>query len=902
MAGRVVGMLYRLVLWLYPRRVREQHGAEMTAAVHAQWALRRQGGPRGALAFVTWLVVDVARSLLLHYGAAGRVGERLPGRGRKPRQNQAWRGRVHDLARDGRVAVRSLLRSPVFTTTAVVTLALGIGATTAVFSIVDRVLLRPLPYPDSHNLVLISHPVPGIGSTNWPLSRVGYFYFKEHSRSFQDVGAYRGTAVVLSGDREAERVSSARITASVLSTLQVAPVYGRAILPTDDVPGAQPVTLLGHDLWARRYGADESVIGRTIVIDGSAIEVVGVMPRGFHFPSPTTDLWMPLRIAPGGRAINQHIYSGVARLVDDVDAGNAVDELQSLVSRFPEEFPTAYYDQFMEESGFDVAVLSMLEDAVGLVAKALWLALGTVALVLLMACANVANLNLVRVEGRRREVALRTALGANPRQLFWHYMTESLVLAVFAGLTGVALAYAGVGLFVAWAPPGLPRMQEVGLDARALGVAAGLAAFAAVFFGTFPLLRRGQNKLTDDLRDGAASTTPSKHRQRIRSGLVVSQIAMALLLLTSSGLLLRSFVALRSLDLGFDARDAFTVRLSVSRGGYPDNQSVHRFFDTVRERLQDLTLASSVGAVNALEIVGRAHDNATGIADLPGGGETTHIVDQKFAGAGYFEAMGMRLVEGRFMERQDQDTGSPGAIITQATAEQFWPGESALGKRMRPLFTDLPWHRIVGVIADVRTEGVRQEPEPTVYFPFTVLGFNSMTFVVRTTAPPSAVLPAVQRVVQQLDPNVPLAQAVFMEEIVAQDLASTTFTLSLLSMAAAMALLLGAVGIYGMISYAVSARASEIGIRLALGASAGNVGGMVLGQTMRLAAIGITIGLVAALSMNKVLDSILFEVQANDPATFVGVCAVLAAVAAAAGYLPARRAARVDPLESLRAE
>ncbi len=905
MLRRFVLLAYRTALLLYPRRVRRNHGDEIVAAVEAEWHRRSLEGARGTFAFFIWLVFDVGRSLPSHYVAplVRRVRSRSRrGRGSKRMTHLGWKDPMHTVLQQLRHSTRTLLRNPGFTATAAITLALGIGANAAVFSVIDRVLLRPLSYPESENLVVVHHPVPGYTTTEWNLSTAGYFYFKENSRTLEELGILRFPSVVLTGDALAERVDAALITASVLTTLRVAPVLGRSITPEDDVPGAPMVVLLGHDLWTRRFGADRSIVGRTIMIDGVAQEVVGVMPRGFHYPLTTTSIWRPLQLNPNRRAVNQHTFTAVGRLAEGADSHEAVTELRNFVSRFSEVFPTAYRPGFMEESQFDVSVRSMLEDTVQNVNQALWIVLGTVALLLLLACANVANLFLVRAEGRRREVALRTALGADRAHLLWHYLTESFVLASVGGVLGVALAYAGVGLLTAFAPEGLPRIHEIGVDSRTVTVALVLTVLSALFFGTFPLLQRGEDNLTEHLKDGARNATSGTRQHRVRSGLVVSQMAIALLLLAASGLLFRSFLALRTVDLGFDPENVVTARLSVVRAKYEDNDAVRRFFETVRQRLESLPMVTSAGMVWQLEIVGGASDNANDVGDLPDGTEGRRLIDTKFASLGYFEAMGMRLVEGRFWERGDLDAATPGAIITQSMADDIWPGVSAVGRRVRPLMRQYPWHTIVGVIEDVHTEGVKRPAKATVYFPYTDINIGSMAFVIRSDAPTSTVLAAMQQEVWALDRDVPIAEVVTMEQIVRDDMASTSFTLALLGLASAMALLLGAVGIYGVISYSVTQRAPEIGIRLALGARGGQVGSMILGQTMRLAVVGIGVGLVAALALNRVMNSVLFGVQSTDPLTFVIVCVLLAAVAAVAGFLPARRAARVDPLEALRAD
>ena len=899
MFGRVIATIYRMVLWLYPRRVRINHGGEMVAAVESEWRQRATHGFRGIVAFFVWLSFDTARGLVSHH--AGSDSRRKPA---STGQGHAWRFPTRLSVADGemRRAIRSLARAPIFTATAAVSLAMGIGANTAVFSVVDRVLLRPLPFAESENLIVIVHPVPGYASGEWGLSRAGYFYFRQHARTLEEIGVYRSPAVVLTGDGRPERVGAALITASILSTLRVTTALGRPLSPEDDRPGAQPVVVLSHDLWTRRYGADESIIGRTILVEGLPEEVIGVMPPDFHFPAQTTELWRPMRLDPNAPAVNQHILGAVARLASGATEDDAARDLKSLVARFTEEFPSAYNASFMTNSRFDVVVRAMLDDTVRNVSQALWIVLGTVAVVLLMACANVANLFLVRAEGRRREVAMRTALGATRAHLASHYLTESFVLAALGGVLGVGFAYLGVDLLTAMAPAVLPRMHEIGLDGRALVVASGLSVLSAVFFGMFPLVHRRDTNLTDALKEGTRSATPSRQRQRIRGGLVVSQVAMALILLAVSGLLIRSFLALRAVDLGFDPANVFTFRVSVGRAGYEDRASQHRFFDAVRGRLQAISLVTHVGMVGGLEIVSHAGDNLTEVTDIPEGGVTRELLDLKIVGAGYFEAMGMRLIEGRHMNRADENTTAPGVVITRSMAEQFWPGQSAVGARVRPLWSELPWHSVVGVIEDVRSEGIRPAPKAIVYIPYTTPRIRSMAFAIRTAASPSVILPVVQREVWAVDPNAPIAQAISMEQIVADDMASTAFTMSLLGVAAAMALLLGAIGIYGVISYGVSQRAPEIGIRLALGAKAGQVGRMILSQTMRLALVGIGVGLVAALMLNRVINSVLFGVRSTDPVTLVGVCVLLAGVAAMAGYLPARRASRVDPLEALRAE
>lgn len=805
------------------------------------------------------------------------------------------------LARELRHAVRALVRRPGFALSCILTLALGIGATTAVFSVVDTVLLNPLPYPAPDRLIVVKHVVPKIAGGEWGLSQSGYFYFREHADSLEDIGAYWDTSRVITGDGAPERLRLTAITASVLSTLGAAPELGRLITAADDRPGSPEVVLLSHGLWVSSFGADPAIVGSRILLSGDSYEVIGVMPESFRFPAPGTDAWLPSHFDPAATPVNQHTFSGIARMRAGVTPDDVRAELQALVGRFPEELPTAYGNGFVERSGFQVVTRDLLEETVGNVSTLLWIVLAAAVIVLIVACANVAHLMVLRSQGRRREVAVRAALGASRPALLRYSLIEAAVPAVIGGAGGLALAWMGVQLLVLAAPSGLSRIDEIGVRAPAALVAILNVVVVAAALGAVSTLR-WRSDLSDELKSGGRTGSADRHRMRLRGAFVVTQVSMAALLMAGSGVLLRSFLNLRAVDPGFSPDNVLTLELSLSPTKY-DDDAAFRFFDQVSERLRGLPGVSAVGAVTGLPLVSRASDNANGVADLPDGTEQTIVMDTKFAGPGYFEALDMRLLEGRTFENRDMEAGNQGAIITRALAEEVWPGQSALGKRIRPLLTDFPWHTVVGVIDDVRTEDIKGAPEPTVYFPYADLAWSrSFDFAVRTDGPPQPLLPAVRREVWALDPDVPLSSVATMAELVSDHFSRTTFTLTLLGGAAAMALFLCAVGIYGVIGYAVSQRRFEIGVRMALGARSGQVAGMVFGQTMMLAAAGIVLGVALALAGMGLMESLLFEVAPTDPLTLLAVALGLAAVAALAGALPARGATRVDAAVALQGE
>jgi predicted permease len=892
---------YGTLLFAYPAGFRRVHGEDATDVfVDLVRHARRRGSP-ALLALALRTVPAVVRGGLEERCAA-RAAQAItldPDTGRRGRP---WSPDM--LATELSQSVRGLLHRPMFALTAVLTLALGLGATTAVFSVVDTVLLRPLPYPDSEDLVVISHPVPAYASGNWPLSQAGYFYFREHADTLQDVGVYSDSNAVTTSPGGPERIVTARVTASLLATLGIEPAIGRPINVEDDVPGAPQVALLSHGFWTRSFGADGNVIGSAILLSGASVEIIGVMPVGFGFPSSEVDVWTPLGLDPAMPPVNSHQYLSIARLREGATLEQAHTQLAALVERFPEEMPTAYGGGFMENSGFHVDASRLLDETVGNLSTLLWIVLAAAALVLIIACANVANLTLLRAEDRRRELAVRGALGASRATLLRLSLGESSVVALAGGLIGIALAWMGVRLLVAAAPAGLARVESIGVRPLALLVALAAVLAVSLVLGIVSALHVG-NCMAEQLKSGGRKGSVDPVRMRARNVFVVTQVAMAVLLMVGSGVLLRSFVKLRAVDPGFRADNVLTVRLSVLPTKYPDGETTFRFFEQVTDRLDALQGVTAVGATTGLPLVSRVFDNANGVADLPDGSERTVNIDTRFVGPGYFEALGVRLLEGRTFERRDMEAATPGAIVSRGLAQELWPNESPIGKRVRPLMRDYPWHSVVGVIDDVREVQPDRAPEPTIYFPYTdVNGTRSFTFAIRTQQTPMALLPAVQREVWALDPDVPLAEVAPMADLVAGAISRTTFTLTLVAVAAGMALFLCSVGIYGVIAYSVRQRQFEIGVRMALGAPARQVAEMVIRQTMLLAGTGILIGIGMALAVMRWLQSQLelFEVTATDPATLAVVALGLGLVAALAGALPARRATRVDALVALQGE
>lgn len=821
------------------------------------------------------------------------------------RAHTEWRSVMRDEIRH---ALRRLARHPAFAVPAVLTLALGIGATTAIYTVLDAVVLSPLPYRNADRLVYIDSPMPGMGKdSRWWLGRHEMFYFKDQARGLEDLGLYQlGEATVL-GDNgaPAERVSSANVSSTLLNVLGFRPAAGRLLVPDDNVPENAQVVVLGYDYWVRRFGGDRGIVGKTIPIEGFPLEVVGVVQPGANLPDAKVDLWIPAYIDPAMPARNNHTWLGIGRLRPGYTASALERELKPLIPRFPEVFPTAYSPRFLEKTGFTVAVTPLRDWVVGdVVTRALWILLGSVALVFLVAAANVANLFLVRLDARRREMAMRLALGAGRTHLAANFLAEGLLLSIIAAALGVGFAYVGLRGLLASAPEGIPRLGEVHLDWRSVIVAGVLAVVTGVVLALIPIVNARLDVRT--LREGGRTLTSSRRRLAVRGALVVGQVALALVLLAAAGLMVRSFRNLRAVQPGFDATGVLTMAVSLPASRYPEDEPAAAFFEQLSARLSALPDVASVGFGE--EVPPEITTGCTGVlTEAPTREESrSACVTTRRVAPGYFEALGIR-VQGRTPTWADTHGGGP-VVITRALAERFWPGENAIGKGIRCCFNGATYYRVVGVTEDMRGNGFDQPMTQAVFFPMIALADaplegtpRYMQVIVRSRSGNlSALTPAVRRIITALDAQVPVANERSMGQVVARSMAKRTFTLTLLGVASVMAMLLSAIGLCGVVAYVVGQRRGEIGIRVALGAQRVAVGRMIVMQSMRLAGLGVVIGVFGAVATTRLMQSLLFEVQPTDPATLGVVSVGLVLLAAAASWVPARRAMAVDPVEALR--
>jgi len=813
--------------------------------------------------------------------------------------------------------MRRLARTPGFTTVSVLTLALGIAGTTAAFSVINAVLLRPLPYRDPERLVQLWHAAPGVGMAQVEQSDASYIqYHDKATRSFESTASYQNAAASLTGSQDPERVSSANVTASFLPTLGVRPAVGRNFKEEEDRPGGPAVAILSDALWRRRYGADPAMLGKTIQVDGTAREVVGIMPADFHFPDAMTDLWLPMAIDRANLNTGSFNRNAIGRLRPGVTMRAAEAEMQPIIMRLPDDVPGVMTRTMFDQAKIRAMLHSLRDDVVGDIRPILFTVLGTVALVLLIACANVASLFLVRAEARTKEVAVRSALGASPRSIVKLYLGEGIVLAVAGAALGVALAYGALQALLQLAPTSIPRASEISIDFASLGVAAAIAVLTGLFFSAIPFIRAGKAELTPMLRDGTRGSTSGRERQRVRSAFVVVQVALALVLLVGSGLLARSFQRMRAVDPGFKSDNVLTVRLSLPDATYRTPGEIARFFYQVTTRLTTVPGVQVAGATSKLPLLDAGNNNnGVWVEDHPiTATELPTIHSTVTVTQDYFKAVNIPIIEGRTFRDDGSDRAPHEMIVARSFARHFWPNGSAIGKRVKTGGPDAPWSTIVGVVGDVHDEALTKpvdevmyqptiglmQPQPGV--PDTVIAENVMTLTIRTAGDPMAVFPAVRNEIWALDRNLPLVNVQALSSVVNRAMARTTFTLLMIGAAAGVALLLGAIGIYGVISYMVSLRTREIGVRMALGARADQVRRMVVRQGLVLGGIGAAIGLVGALGMSRLISSLLYGIAPYDPLTLGGVTLGLLVVAVVASWLPAMRAARIDPIEALRSE
>ena len=816
---------------------------------------------------------------------------------------------MEGMFRDIRMAVKTMVRKPFFTALAGITLAIGIGANTAIFSVVDGVLINPLPYPESAEIVSVNHTAPGLNLPIVPHSEGMSLLYQEGLHTLEAFDVFADRTVNLITDGDPKRLATAEVTQEFFNVMAVHPVHGRAFAVGEDRLGAEPVAILGHGLWQQDFGGDRSVVGRVVEMSGVQRRIVGIMPEGFRFPSDT-ELWLPLPINEGDPEMGSLGLLGIGRLANGATNATVNTEMHDLLFRFSDANPDELSREIVEQAGLAPDVKPLKDLYVEDVAQALWILLGTVGFVLLIACANVANLFLVRAEARQREQALRTALGATRGDITRQYLTESVTLALGGGLLGLGLAAGGVKVLLALAPNALPFPGEIGIDGSVLLFTALISVGSGFLFGLFPVFGYARPDLSGALKEGGRSSTSGRERHRARSFLMVAQVALALVLLVGSGLMARSFMELRSVDPGFDPGNRLAFRISLPEAEYPDAEAVFGFHRQIMERTAAIPGVLTTALITAVPLEEQKTATPMESEDHPiPEGELGPLVDRRQVSPGYFDALGITLVEGRDLTWEDRGDASRSIVVSEALARTYWPNESSvLGRRIRNQGSPLgPWE-VVGVAQDVRFESLSEEPAPLAYFPL-VTGnperpdaARSVAVVLRVGADPLTFVPAAREALRDVGPRIPMVDPTTVEKIHRDAMAATSFTVVLLGIASGIALLLGTVGIYGVISYMVSRRSQEIGIRMALGAPAKLVLREVVGQGMVLTGVGIALGLLGAWGVSRVLSSLLFGVSATDPLTYLGTALGLAMVALLASWIPARRASRIDPVEALRSE
>jgi predicted permease len=806
------------------------------------------------------------------------------------------------LVRDVRYALRSLLREPLFTSLAVVALALGTGASTAIFTVVDSVLLRPLPYAEPERLVVALHGAAATG----PVSPADYLDYRGAARSFDAIGAAQAWAATLTGGDRPERLAGLQVSTSLFQVLGVSPIAGRTFVDDEDAPGRNRVVVLGHALWQRRFAADPRIVGRSISLDGEPYTVLGVMPPSFRFApfwQTRAELWVPLSLAARSTDRSGRSLRVFARLKAGVTLTQAQAEMSAIAVSLAQAFPQT-------NARLDITIQPLLDKVVSNVRGTLLALLAMVTFVLLIACANVANGLLARASGRQREMALRAAIGASRGRIVRQLLTESLLLSAAGAAAGLLLAATSVRWLMTLLPPAsLPRQQEVGLDLRVFLMAALATVACGVITGLAPAVQLTRRGLTSTLLDGAKGATEGGQRKHLRTLLVASEVGLALVLLVGAALMGRTMARLGSVDAGF-ATERVAVA-SVSLAGTPHAAAANRapMFERLQERLAGMPGVSGVGAINHLPLAGDLWTLGYTIEGrpVPPPGEELAAA-YRVVLPGYFESIGIRRLQGRDVSRSDLP-GTPNvAVINKAMADRRWPGETAVGMRIYlpgPSRVQAPIE-IVGVVADARQSGWTDAPADEVYLAYAQrageFGLATMTFVMRTTVEPEGVAASVAREVAGVDPGVPVGEATTMTAIVADELWRERLTAQLTGVFALIALGLAAIGVYAVVAYSVARRTREFGVRLALGASRASVVALALREAMRPIALGALAGAAATMAASRVIQAFLFEVSAFDPLAFAAAAAALIGVALAAAWLPARRASRLDPLEALRRE
>ena len=809
------------------------------------------------------------------------------------------------LLQDLRYGVRVLLKKPSFTSIAIVTIALGVGANSAIFSVVNAVLLRPLSYLNSEQLVMIWGKLPAHGLEKLSASGPEFVDYRERNHALSSIAAYTSSGRNLTGAGEPERVTTTFVTAGFFSVLETLPWRGRTFVAEEDQPGHDQSVILSYSIWQRRFAGDDSIVGQSITIDGKVHVVVGVMPPDFEFPDADTQIWKPIAFTAEDLSEDErgsHYLSLIARMKPGVQFEQAQADVASIAAGLQKEHPGHYE----EGSGWSASVVGLHEETVGDVRLTLLVLLSAVGFVLLIACANVANLVLARTATRQREMAIRSALGAGRLRIIRQVLTESLSLSLSGGALGILVALWGKELLASLSPANLPRLKEVSIDSRVLLFTLAISVFTGLVFGIVPALQASNLNLSEALKESGSKSTASKSRLRLRGLFVVGEIALAMVLLVGAVLMIRSLNALQRVEMGFDPSNVLTMRLSLPRSVYSEPRRQRAFYDQVINRIEALPEVNSAGVVNFLPLSGTGNQRNISVEGQP---ENPINVEFRISNPGYFRAIGIELRLGRLYDEHDRENSTYVAVVNEAFLRIFLPDQDPLGKRIKMGGMNSPfqWLSIVGVVKDLKHRGLDVEAKPEMYVPYSQpplpdWNIQSMFVAVRTKNEPKGLIGAARGIVQEIDKDQPIYGVSTMQQLLGKSLAPRRFNMLLMGMFSAIALALASIGIYGVMSYSVTERTREIGIRMALGARTGDVLRMVVKQGVTLTLLGVGIGLAASFALTRLIESLLFKVSAADPLTFALIPILLTGAALGASVVPAHRATKVDPMIALRYE
>ena len=836
---------------------------------------------------------EARRAAMVEVGGVEQVKEEV-------RSNRAGFA-IETFFQDVRYGLRSLRKKPGFTVTAVIALALGIGANTAIFSVINGVLLRSLDYAQPDRTVMIWERFAQQPEHQNVVSPANFLDWQKSSRSFEKIAAVWDVRQNFTGSGDPIEVHAQFVTAGFFPTLGVQPLIGRWFTENEDHEGANLVAILSYKLWQERFGGNNAVLGQQVTISGRLFTIIGVMPPGFYFLDDQVQVWRPIALDPARdyRKTSGRFLRCVGQLAPGVSLEQAQSELNVITKQLEQQYPTY-------NTGWSVSLTPIREQIVGDVRPILLVLLAAVAFVLLIACANVANLLLARAASRQRELALRAALGATRNRLMRQLLTESVLLALCGGLVGIAFAYWGVGLLKAFGPDNIPRLREISIDPRALLFTFAISLLTGVAFGLVPALQASRADVNDALKEGMRGSTGGP--SALRSVFVVAEVSLALVLLIGAGLMIRSFMRLHQVKTGFESDRVLTMRVQLPGAKYKEDQQRLAFFKQAQERVATLPGVKTVGSINFLPLSGMASNtafNIVGRPEFPPGQEPSTEV-RVISGA-YFGAMAIPLLKGRLFDERD-GPDSRVTIINETMARKFFPNENPIGKQLAILWAPpepgkpQPLDEIVGVVGDTRETALERDPNPAIYWPLDRESYGFMTLIIRSAIDPTQLVASVEREIRGIDPDQPVADVRTLDAVVAKSIARPRFDTMLLGIFAAVALVLASVGLYGVMNYSATQRTQEIGIRMALGAKTGDILRLVVGHGMKLTFAGIALGVIASLALTRVMSNLLFGITATDLPTFIGVSAVLTFVALLANYIPARRATRVNPVVALRYE